>query len=163
MRLIDAISGALAVIAGLMLFILIGVMIFEVVSRYAFGAPTMWSADLTYMLNGAIFMLAAAYCLRMEGHIRIDFLVEKLPRRIREALDTVLFVLVVTPPLAAISYVAVLRAWRSFSTSEVDPVSVFAPVIWPFHAVVALGLCMLTIQAVLTALRTALATVRPYG
>ena len=50
---------------------------YEVIARYAFNAPTIWSFDVTYMLYGTIFMLGAAYALHKGAHIRTDFFFER--------------------------------------------------------------------------------------
>jgi TRAP-type mannitol/chloroaromatic compound transport system permease small subunit len=56
---------------------LVFIVAWEVVARYAFNAPTIWSFDLTYMLYGTIFMLGCAYALHKGAHIRTDFFFEK--------------------------------------------------------------------------------------
>ena len=38
---------------------LFGAMVYEVIARYAFIAPTMWAYDISRMLAGALFMLGA--------------------------------------------------------------------------------------------------------
>ena len=47
---------------------------YEVFARYMFGAPTDWAFDASYMLYGTLFMLAGAYALSRNGHVRGDFL-----------------------------------------------------------------------------------------
>lgn len=47
---------------------------YEVVARYLFRAPTPWAFDLSYMLYGTIFMMAGAYTLSRDGHVRGDFI-----------------------------------------------------------------------------------------
>ena len=49
-------------------------MVYEVVARYAFVAPTMWAYDISRMLYGALFMLGAGYALSKGVHIRADFI-----------------------------------------------------------------------------------------
>src|SRR5678815_734537 len=49
----------------------------EVIARYFFHAPTIWSFDVTYMLYGTIFMLGAAYALHKGAHIRTDFFYDR--------------------------------------------------------------------------------------
>ena len=51
---------------------LVVVVAWEVIARYFFHAPTVWSFDVTYMLYGTIFMLGAAYALHKGAHIRTD-------------------------------------------------------------------------------------------
>ena len=78
--IIDKISNALAMIAGALLLILIGDMMYEVVSRRLFSAPTLWAYDIAYMVNGLGFIFAAGYTLRKNAHIRIDFLSNMTPK-----------------------------------------------------------------------------------
>ena len=54
--------------------LLTGVVVYEIVMRYAFRAPTSWAYDVSYMLYGTLFMMAGAYALSRNGHVRGDFL-----------------------------------------------------------------------------------------
>ena len=47
---------------------------YEVFSRYFFGAPTDWAFDASYILYGTLFMMAGAYTLARNSHVRGDFL-----------------------------------------------------------------------------------------
>ena len=47
---------------------------YEVFVRYALHAPTAWAFDLSYTMYGALFMMAGAYTLARDGHVRGDFL-----------------------------------------------------------------------------------------
>ncbi len=49
-------------------------LVWEVVARYCFNAPTVWAYDMTFMLYGTFFMLGSAYTLLRGGHIRTDSL-----------------------------------------------------------------------------------------
>ena len=71
---LDHVGTALAYVAMVQIVVLISLMLYEVVSRRVFNAPTMWAGDLTYMSNGTLFLIGAAYTLRRNAHIRIDFL-----------------------------------------------------------------------------------------
>jgi TRAP-type mannitol/chloroaromatic compound transport system permease small subunit len=160
MRIIDRMSAALAAIAGVLLFILIGVMVYEVVARYGFGRPTLWAGTMTYMVNGSLFVCASAYCLYRSGHVTIDFISQQLPLRIQHALNAALMGLLAVPVFGAISNVAVRKALRAFSTGEVDPVGAFRAVLWPFYTMMAIGMCLLTLQAAATALRALFKAIR---
>ena len=61
--------------------ILVSDMMYEVVSRRIFDAPTLWAYDIAYMSNAAMFMMAAGYALLNNEHIRIDFLSTRMPAR----------------------------------------------------------------------------------
>src|SRR5438093_13660237 len=72
---------------------------FEVISRYLFNAPTLWSFDVTYMLYGTIFMLGAAYALHKGAHIRTDFFYEKWSAQTKGMVDSLSYLLFFFPSL----------------------------------------------------------------
>lgn len=152
MILIDRLSGALAWVAGVLVYALIGVMIYEVIARYMFGAPTIWAGDLTYMFGGASFMLAAAYGLKTGGHVSIDFLALMLPERLRDGVQAILL-LFALPAVSAIAWVAANKTWTAYERGTTDPVSAFAPLLWPFYAMLSIGLIALALQILASVLR----------
>ena len=54
-----------------------GAMMYEVIARYLFTAPTVWAYDISRMVYGAMFVLGAGYALSKGVHIRSDFLYRK--------------------------------------------------------------------------------------
>lgn len=152
-NLVDAFSRLLSWIAQIVTVVLVIAMIYEVVARYVFGAPTMWAFDISYMCTGSLFVLGAAYALREDAHVRIDFLAQKMPVAVRRWLEGIVFVFLLTPMFAALSKFAVERAWRAWTTSEVETVSPWAPVVWPFFSILAIGLIALTLQQLVHGLR----------
>jgi len=64
----------MASLGRLAIAILVVAMLYEVLARYVFNAPTLWAFDISYMLNGSIFILGAAFALQQDAHVRIDFL-----------------------------------------------------------------------------------------
>ena len=59
-------AQALLCLAASMALIMVLAMIYEVFSRYALNSPTLWAFDISYMLNGCIFLLGCAYALKEE-------------------------------------------------------------------------------------------------
>ena len=64
---LDSIGRFCGYVAMAMIVLMIGCMIWEVVARKAFNAPTMWATTTSYMFNGTIFLICAAYTLRAAG------------------------------------------------------------------------------------------------
>ena len=91
---IDRISTLLGRVAEVVVVLLIASMLYEVVARYVFGAPTLWAFDIAYMSTGALFVLGAAQALRQDAHVRIDVLSSRFPARVRGAIDGVAFLFV---------------------------------------------------------------------
>ena len=69
-----------------------------------FGAPTDWAFDASYMLYGTLFMLAGAYALSRNGHVRGDFLYRAWSPRRQAAMDLVLYLLFFFPGMLAFIY-----------------------------------------------------------
>lgn len=121
--------------------------LFEVVARYVFNAPTIWAFDMSYMFNGGLFLLAIAYTLSQNGHIRVDVLSAAMPWRLRSVI-TLLFFLGFLVAIGFLAYYAGLRAWRAYATNELDPMTPWAPKIWPFYTVMTVGLASFWLQVV---------------
>ena len=153
----DRISVTLGYLAQAMVLILIASMLYEVVARYAFGAPTLWAFDIAYMSTGVLFVLGAAQALREDAHVRIDFLSSKMPRRVRGAIDGIAFLFVLCPIFARLAWIGAERALRAFNTGEVEHVSPWAPLMWPFYTALTVGLAALALQLAAEGIRAFLA------
>lgn len=153
----DTVSLVLGYVSRVMLLILIASMLYEVVARYVFGAPTLWAFDVAYMSTGVLFVLGAAQCLREDAHVRIDFVSQRLPRRLRGVIDGTAYLIVLCPIFGWLAVVASGRAWRAFQTGEVETVSPWAPLMWPFYTALAIGLAALALQLAAEGVRAFLA------
>ena len=128
-RLLRAIDGFSRLVGGLamaMIALLVAAMFYEVVARYAFHAPTVWSYDISYMLNGTIFLLGAGLAMSKNLHVRIDFLSSHLPVRIQHGLNLVFHVAFILPIFGVLAFIATKNALTAFLTGELEPVSPWA-------------------------------------
>ena len=121
---------------------------YEVVSRYVFGAPTIWSFDVTYMLYGTIFMLGAAYALHKGAHIRTDFLFEKWSIRTRGLIDSIAYIVFFFPSLVVFLAVGWEEGWYAFQIGETSEQTPWRPILWPFKMVIPLTCLLLLIQGI---------------
>ncbi len=142
----DRVGAFLAVIAMVMIVALIGVMLFEVISRRFFNAPTIWAVDITYMTNGSLFLIGAAYTLRRDAHVRIDFLSSRMPRRVQHGINLGFYLLIFLPVLVMTSESSVIKTLRAFRRGTLENMSTWEPVVWPFLFGITLGVCGLTLQ-----------------
>lgn len=150
---IDRLSTALLWVSKAALIGLIGVTLYEVVARYVLNAPTLWSSDIGYMLNGALFLLAIAYTLLSGNHIRVDFFSARFSPRLQDWINAVFFAVVLLPALTWLSWVTARRFWRAYETGELDPMSSWAPLIWPFYLVITIGFMTLALQVLVETIR----------
>ena len=121
---------------------------YEVVARYAFDAPTIWSYDVTYMLYGTIFMLGSAYALHKGAHIRTDFFFEKWSIRTQGVIDSVAYLVFFFPSLAVFFFVTGAEGWYAFEIGETSEQTPWRPILWPFKMVIPLTCLLLLIQGV---------------
>ncbi|OIN14344.1 C4-dicarboxylate ABC transporter substrate-binding protein [Oceanisphaera psychrotolerans] len=136
-----------------MVVMLVSSILYEVVSRYVFGAPTLWSFDISYMLNGALFLLASGYSLKVEAHVRIDFLSARLALRYQQLINLFFYFFMIGPSFFFLSYVAGEKAISAWVTGEVESVSPWSPLVWPFYGAIAIGLMVFTLQVYIDGIR----------
>ncbi len=148
LRAIDRVNDFLAAIAMAFLFVMIADMLYEVVSRRVFGAPTLWAYDIAYMLNGIGFLFAAGYTLRRNGHIRIDFLSTRLPRRNQDLINLFVYLFLIFPALGCLILGAYTGWLEAFLTGQLEPVSPWKPLIWPLYGGILVGFVSLLFQAI---------------
>jgi TRAP-type mannitol/chloroaromatic compound transport system permease small subunit len=153
LRVIDRINDFLGAIAMVFLVVMIGDMLYEVVSRRVFGAPTMWAYDISYMLNGVGFMFAAGYTLRRNGHIRIDFLSSRFKYRNQDLINAVAYIALVIPALAFLTMGAYAGWLNAFLTNELEPASAWQPLLWPLYGGILIGYVSLTLQSLAELIR----------
>ena len=121
---------------------------YEVIARYAFNAPTIWSFDVTYMLYGTIFMLGSAFALHKGAHIRTDFFYERWSVKTKGWVDSVSYIGLFFPALIVFLVVSGNEAWYAFTIHETSEQTPWRPLLWPFKAVVPLASLLLLIQGV---------------
>ena len=88
--------------------------IYEVVARKLFLAPTLWAYDTTRMIAGATFMLGAGYALMRGVHIRADFLYRNWPKQRQATIDAVLYLAFYFPAMLFFFWVSLdytIDAW----------------------------------------------------
>ena len=151
LRLARAIDRFTELSAALFAWLLVPMLVavaWEVVARYVFDAPTVWVYETVYTLCAAMFMLGAAYALRVGAHIRTDFLWEKWPVRTRAGIDTVAYVALFFPGMALFLVAGAEAAWSSYALGERSADTAWLPPLWPLKALVPVSALLLLAQGV---------------
>jgi TRAP-type mannitol/chloroaromatic compound transport system permease small subunit len=121
-------------------------MVYEVMARYLFTAPTRWAYDVSRMLCGASFVLGAAYALSRGIHIRADFLYRTWPVKTQGWVDVALYLVFYFPAMLIFMYVATDWAWISLSRGERGTDTAFMPYLGPVKSALPLGIALLILQ-----------------
>mgnify|MGYP001498594888 FL=1 len=127
---------------------LILAMVYEVLARKLFTAPTMWAYDMSRFLYGALFMLGAGYALSKGVHIRADFLYRNFKVKTQGTIDFILYILFYFPGLFVFLYMTNIFVYESFKRGEKAMDSGWMPFMWPIKACLWVGIVLLLIQGV---------------
>jgi len=155
-RVLRVLEGAIEAVGQVVAWFVVGLTIaltYEALARLLFVAPTVWAYDVTYMLYGAHFMLGAAYTLRRGGHVRTDFLYERLPEVWQRRVDTICYLLFYFGPVLALLWFGsgfALEAWRRAERAITSP---WMPVIYPFKTVIPVAAILLLVQGLVEFVR----------
>jgi TRAP-type mannitol/chloroaromatic compound transport system permease small subunit len=132
---------------------LTGVVCYEVFCRYVLGAPTSWAFDWSYMLYGALFMMAGAYTLSRNGHVRGDFLYRQWAPATQARVDLALYILFFFPGILALVYAGWGFARFSLLLNERSSFSPDGPIIWPFKFLIPITGVLMLLQGVVESIR----------
>ena len=140
------------------------IMLGDIIIREIRGYPTIWAWEMAYMLCGSIFMLGAAYILRIGGHIRIDFLHERFSPRTKAIIELLFYVFIFLPLIAVGVKYGIDFAARSWSIRELAPSpSSWNQPLYPFKTVLPVAFLLLGIQGVAEFIRNLVIAIRGTG
>jgi TRAP-type mannitol/chloroaromatic compound transport system permease small subunit len=125
----------------------------EVFSRYVLNEPHAWVFDVQIMFYGTMFMMAGAYTLSKNGHVRGDVLYGFFPPRLQAGIDLTLFILFFIPGVFALTYAGFYFAADSWVINEHSSISADGPPIYPFKAVIPIAGGMLLLQGIVEIVR----------
>lgn len=135
-------------------------MSYEVIARKLFIAPTLWAFDVSRMLYGISFMLAAGYALMRGLHIRADFLYRGLSDKTQGRIDLTLYILFFMPSMMLLFYASYEFALKSIMQGERAGDSTWAPIVWPVKLSLCVGVGLLVVQGVSETLKAWYAATR---
>src|SRR5215213_4829623 len=143
---IDGISTWVGKLAAWLIVALMTVVCIEVFKRYLLNAPTAWIFDAENMLYGTLFMLAGAYTLAQNAHVRGDFLYSSMKPRTQASLDLMLYVVFFLPGIAALVYAGYRYAALSWRIGEHSNVTADGPPVYHFKTVIPIAGALVMLQ-----------------
>ena len=125
----------------------------EVFSRYALDAPHAWAFDVMIMLYGTLFMMAGAYTLSKNGHVRGDVLYGFFQPRTQATIDLTLYFVFFIPGVFALTYAGYFYAAESWAINEHSNITADGPPVYPFKTVIPLAGAFLLLQGLVEIVR----------
>ena len=148
----DLISTWIGKAASWLIVTLMLMVCIEVFKRYMLNMPTGWIFDASNMMYGTLFMMAGAYTLAQDGHVRGDFLYGSMKPRRQAALDLVLYFVFFLPGIIALTW----AGWTYFQESLAMHETTFnaTPIpLYPFKFIIPLSGAIVLMQGVAEIIR----------
>jgi TRAP-type mannitol/chloroaromatic compound transport system permease small subunit len=136
-----------------LIVVLTGLICWEVFSRYVLNSPHPWAFDAQMMLYGTLFMMAGAYTLAANGHVRGDILYGFFTPRTQAFFDLLLYIVFFVPGVIAMVWAGYEYAGESFAIRERSSITAEGPPIYPFKAVIPVAGALLLLQGAVEILR----------
>jgi len=125
----------------------------EVFSRYALDNPRAWAFDFMIMMYGTLFMMAGAYTLAKNGHVRGDVLYGFFRPRTQATLDLTLYIVAFLPGVIALTYAGYYYAAESWAIRESSNITAGGPPYYPFKTVIPVAGAFLLLQGIVEIIR----------
>ena len=126
---------------------------YEVFSRYVLNSPHAWAFDAMIMMYGTMFMMAGAYTLSKNGHVRGDILYGFLKPRTQAIFDLILYVIFFIPGVIALAYAGYGYAADSWRILEHSSITADGPPLYPFKTIIPLAGVILLFQGMVEIFR----------
>ncbi len=126
---------------------------YEVFSRYVLNNPHAWAFDAMIMMYGTMFMMAGAYTLSKNGHVRGDILYGFLKPRTQAIFDLILYVIFFIPGVIALAYAGYGYAADSWRILEHSSITADGPPLYPFKTIIPLAGVILLFQGIVEIFR----------
>ncbi|MES2537942.1 MAG: TRAP transporter small permease subunit [Pseudomonadota bacterium] len=150
---IDKVSTVVGHLFSWLIVALTFMISWEVFSRYVLGKPHAWAFDAMIMMYGTLFMMAGAYTLSKNGHVRGDVLYGFFPPRLQAGLDLTLYFLFFLPGVAALVWAGYIYAAESWAINEHSSITADGPPIYPFKTIIPIAGTMLLAQGLVEIVR----------
>lgn len=153
MLFIDKVSSWVGQLFSWLIVALTFLVSWEVFSRYVLNRPNPWSFDLMIMMYGTAFMMAGAYTLAKNGHVRGDVLYGFFPPRLQAALDLILYFVFFIPGVIALVWAGYTYAAESLAINEHSTLTANGPPLYPFKMIIPISGGLLLVQGIVEIMR----------
>jgi TRAP-type mannitol/chloroaromatic compound transport system permease small subunit len=145
-RVVDALSTWAGKAVAWLIVPMFCVLFYEVLVR-KYIQPTIWANDLATMAYGAHFFIAGAYTLKLQKHIRTDFLSAGWSLKTQVRMDLAQYLLVFLPGMVMLTVISVEFAWESWELRE-QLMTTWRPPAYLYKAVIPLSSTLILLQGI---------------
>ncbi|MFN3656905.1 MAG: TRAP transporter small permease subunit [Pseudolabrys sp.] len=154
---IDRLNRAIGRAAAWLALVIVLVQFALVVARYAFGLGSIWLSETVIYAHAALFLLAAAWTLSANGHVRVDVFYAHAAPRTRAIVDLLGALLLLMPFALVLIWLSVPYAARSWTILERSQEASGLPLVFALKTLIPLFAALMALQGVAQAIRAAVA------
>lgn len=151
LHFIDNVNEWMGKIVSFFIFAIIGIIIYEVLTRYLLVISQSWVPEMSTFLFGALFTLGGGYGVLHQSHVRLDLLYNSFSPRVRAVFNLVTSIFLFLF-CGVIIWKGWLMAWDSLITLEKSP-SAFAPPLFPIKLTIPIGAGLFFLQGIVNFIR----------
>jgi TRAP-type mannitol/chloroaromatic compound transport system permease small subunit len=144
LRAIDSFNERFGRVLSWLNLVVVGTVVYEIVSRYAFNAPTLWANETMIQASAFLYVLAAGYAQLHGNHVKIDALYMHFGKRTQAVCDVFTWFFFSLFMLALV-WQGGVYALDSLRIRE-SSASVWDPPIWPLKCAIPIGALLLWLQ-----------------
>jgi TRAP-type mannitol/chloroaromatic compound transport system permease small subunit len=144
LKVIDSVSVWSGRLFSYLIGIMIAAIVFEVVSRYVFNAPTIWANEAVTYLCGIMAVMGGAYTLKQKGHVKVDIIYNRLPGNVKIAMDIITFPAFLVA-FGVLVWVSFDVFYDSFTEKETTGTAWLLP-LYPIRAFIPLAGLLMVVQ-----------------
>jgi TRAP-type mannitol/chloroaromatic compound transport system permease small subunit len=150
---IDRLNSTIGRAAAWLCLAVVVIQFAVVVLRYVFGMGSIWLQESILYSHAALFLLAAAWTLKNDGHVRVDIFYSTASPRTKAKVDLVGALLLLIPFASAILYFSWPYVARSWSILESSREASGLPFVFLLKTLIPVFAAMLILQGIAQAIR----------
>jgi TRAP-type mannitol/chloroaromatic compound transport system permease small subunit len=123
---------------------------YEVMMRYVFNAPTIWSHVLSYLLGSTFVFLGLAYVWRHDANVRIDIFYSRFSPKRKALMDNIFTLIFFFPLIFMVTKEFAQDTLHAYQVGEKVWMAAWYPLLWPFKLAATIGFVLLSLQGIVT-------------
>lgn len=120
-KIVKLVNQALAIFSVSLLSVLVVCVIWQVISRYILGSPSIATDELARFLFMWVGLIGAAYATGLKRHLAIDLLLMKLQGKQKARLEVIILLVMLFFAGFILVYGGMNLAWDTHKTGQISP------------------------------------------
>lgn len=153
LKAIDTISEWSGKAVAWLLLLLVIELMYDIIARYAFNAPTKWSYDISWMIGALVYIFGASYVLAHRCHVRVDVLYTRYKPKAKLIYDTVLMLVFFFTAVSIWLMGSINATIFAVRVGEISAITMWHIPLFPLRIIISFGIALLLLQGIVTVIR----------